>query len=230
LDLGKGVTMKLVLIHPGKFMMGSPDSEQGRRDDEGPQHEVEITKPFYMGATEVTQAQYEVVMGTNPSHFKGPTNPVDSVTWDEAAEFCRKLSEKTRKTARLPTAAEWEYACRAGTKTRFSFGDSDSLLGDYAWCQSNSRGKTNPVGQKKPNAWGLYDMHGNVAEWCADWYGPYSSVASKDPQGAASGGGRVVRGGAGRDAKSDPFRCASHSGHVPSRRLDIFGFRCAMTP
>jgi formylglycine-generating enzyme required for sulfatase activity len=230
LDLGNGVTMKLVLIRAGKFTMGSPDSEEGRKADEGPQHEVTISKHFYMGMTEVTQAQFEAVMGTNPSQFKGPTNPVDSISWDEAAEFCRKLSEKTRKPVRLPTGAEWEYACRAGSKTRFSFGDSDSVLGDYAWFASNSGGKTNPVGQRKPNAWGLYDMHGNVAEWCADWYGPYSSEASVDPQGPASGGSRVVRGGAWCDVGSRCFRCASHSGTVPSRRPNLFGFRCAMTP
>jgi len=230
LDLGKGVTMKLVLIRPGKFMMGSPDSEQGRQGDEGPQHEVVITKPFYMGVTEVTQAQYEAVMGTNPSKFKGPTNPVDSVTWDEAVEFCRRLSEKTGKTVRLPTEAEWEYACRAGTKTRFSFGDSDSVLGDYAWYKSNSGGKTNPVGQKKPNPWGLYDMHGNVWEWCADWYGDYPKGAVTDPQGPAAGTSRVLRGGS---LLYDPkyFRSASRIRLTPpDTRAHDCGFRCAMTP
>jgi formylglycine-generating enzyme required for sulfatase activity len=208
LDLGKGVTMKLALIRPGKFTMGSPDSEQDRRDKEGPQHEVVITKPFYMGATEVTQAQYEAVMGTNPSKYRGPTNPVENVSWEDAGEFCRKLSEKTGKAVRLPTEAEWEYACRAGTKTRFSFGDSDSDLGDYAWCGRNSGGKTNPVGRKKPNPWGLYDMHGNVGEWCADWYGSYSIKASTDPQGAGSGDRRVSRGLSWVVAGPDRFRCA----------------------
>jgi len=232
LDLGNGVTMKLVLIRPGKFMMGSPDSEQGRMSNEGPQHEVTISKPFYMGATEVTQAQYEAVMGTNPSEFKfkGPTNPVDRVTWDEAVEFCRKLSEKTGKTVRLPTEAEWEYACRAGSKTRFYFGDSDSTLGDYAWCASSSGGKTNPVGQKKPNAWGLYDMHGNVWEWCANWYGSYPSGASTDPQGAGSDGIRVVRGGSWLDYVTVYFRCAYRCRYAPARRSRNCGFRCAMTP
>jgi len=229
LDLGKGVTMKLVLIPAGKFMMGSPDSEQGHRGNEGPQHEVIITKPFYMGVTEVTQAQYEAVMGMNPSKFKGPTNPVEMVSWEEAVEFCRKLSEKTGKTLRLPTEAEWEYACRAGTKTRFSFGDSASALGDYAWYGSNSGNKTHPVGQKKPNAWGLYDMHGNVWEWCADWYGSYPSGSLTDPQGPGSGSLRVVRGGSWRLNVTDDFRCAYRDDLGPPFRLGIHGFRCAGT-
>ena len=195
LTLGPGVTMELLLIRPGKFMMGSPDSEEGRAGDEGPQHEVTISQPFYMAATEVTQEQYEAVMGTNPSHFKGATNPVETVTWNDATEFCRRLSEKTAKAVRLPTEAEWEYACQAGSKTRFCSGDSDDDLAECAWYAGNSGGKTNPVGRKKPNAWGLYDMHGNVWEWCADWYGAYSSGAVTDPQGAASGGPRVLRGG-----------------------------------
>jgi formylglycine-generating enzyme required for sulfatase activity len=230
LDLGKGVTMKLVLIRPGKFMMGSPDSEQGRASDEGPQHEVTISKPFYIGVTEVTQAQYEAVMGTNPSANKGPTNPVENVSWDEAVEFCRRLSEKTRKIFSLPTEAEWEYACRAGTQTRFSFGDSGSVLGDYAWYTSNSGGKTHPVGLKKPNPWGLYDMHGNVLEWCADWYGSYSSGPSTDPQGATSGNDRVIRGGSWRGDGPVYMRCARRLSGDPKARYYSHGFRCAMTP
>jgi formylglycine-generating enzyme required for sulfatase activity len=220
LNLGNGATMKLVLISPGTFIMGSPDSEQGpgREAHESPQHEVTITKPFYMGVTEVTQAQYEAVMGTNPSAFKGPTNPVEQVSWNDATEFCKKLSEKTRKVVRLPTEAEWEYACRAGSKTRFSFGDSDSVLGDYAWWKRNSESRTHPVGQKKPNAWGLYDMHGNVREWCADRSGPYSSESSVDPQGATSGGDRVVRGGSWLRDATGHFRCAVRDGVVPTYR------------
>jgi formylglycine-generating enzyme required for sulfatase activity len=228
LDLGNGVTMKLVLIRPGSFIMGSPDSEQGRGPDESPQHEVVITKPFYMGVTEVTQAQYEAVMVTNPSKFRGPTNPVDSVIWAEAVEFCRRLSKRTRKTFRLPTEAEWEYACRAGSKTRFSFGDSESALGYYAWFASNGGRMTKPVGQKKPNAWGLYDMHGNVWEWCMDWHGPYSSGSSTDPQGAASGSLRVVRGGMWGNGTIGYLRCACRGD--PANRGDNNGFRCAMTP
>jgi len=233
-DLGKGVTMKLVRIPRGKFMMGSPDSEQDRHPDEGPQHEVTISKPFYLGLTEVTQTQYQAVMGANPSQFKGPTNPVESVSWDDAVLFCRKLSEKTGKTFRLPTEAEWEYACRAGTRTRFSFGDSESILGDYAWWGGNSGGKTHPVAQKKPNAWGLYDMVGNVWEWCADWYGTYSSGASTDPQGNIPDGHRVVRGGSwwGANDVTDHYRCAYRYDidRDPAFRDAGRGFRCAMTP
>jgi len=230
LDLGKGATMKLVLIRPGKFMMGSPDSEQGHKADEGPQHQVTISKPFYMGMTEVTQAQYEAVMGTNPSNTKAPTNPVDSITWHEAVEFCRKLSEKTGKTFRLPTEAEWEYACRTGTKTRFPFGDSESALGDYAWYGSNSGDKTHPVGRKKPNAWGLYDMHGNVWEWCADWYGDYPKGAATDPQGPASGRDRFLRGGSWNNVAGS-CRAASRRKFGPGSRFYIdIGLRCAMTP
>jgi formylglycine-generating enzyme required for sulfatase activity len=224
LDLGNGVTMKLVLIRAGKFIMGSPDSEQGRGPDESPQHVVLISKPFYMGVTEVTQAQYEAVMGTNPSETKGPTNPVEMVSWDNAVGFCRKLSEKTGKAARLPTEAEWEYACRAGSRTRFSFGDSDSALRDYAWYGSNSGRKPNPVGQKKPNAWGLYDMYGNVWEWCADWYGDYPNGAVTDPQGAASGSQRVVRGGSWGDG-ADSCRSARRYKDRPFFRYGFHGFR-----
>jgi formylglycine-generating enzyme required for sulfatase activity len=195
LDLGNRVTVKLVRIRPGTFMMGSPDSEQGRDMNEGPQHEVTISKPFYMGVTEVTQAQYEAVMGGNPSIFKGATNPADNISWNDATEFCKKLSEKTGKKVRLPTEAEWEYACRAGSKTKFCFGDSDAGLADYAWYKANSGDTTHPVGQKKPNAWGLYDMHGNVWEWCANWLGDYPKGVVTDPQGPETGSAPVLRGG-----------------------------------
>jgi len=231
LDLGGGVTMKMVLIPAGKFMMGSPDSEQGRYEDEGPQHEVVITKPFYMGVTEVTQAQYEAVMGKNPSYYRGAANPVETVSWNDAVEFCKKLSEKTRQTVRLPTEAEWEYACRAGTQTAFSFGDDPSTLGDYAWWGKNSGETPHPVGQKKPNAWGLYDTHGNVWEWCADWWGEYPKGPITDPSGpaTASRGSRVLRGGSWRRGDTDYFRCAyrDHGYDAPTTRDDRDGFRCA---
>ena len=222
-DLGGGVTMKLVLIRPGKFMMG----------DGKDRHEVTLSKPFYMGVTEVTQAQYEAVMGANPSHFKGATNPVEMVYWNDAAGFCKKLSEKTRQTFRLPTEAEWEYACRAGTQTAYSFGDDPSALGDYAWWDWNGGWTTHPVGQKRPNAWGLYDMHGNVWEWCADWFGEYPKGPVTDPSGPATGSGaRVVRGGAWDFVGTAVFRCAFRAYNDPSDRLDShgrLGFRCART-
>ncbi|MCX5677397.1 MAG: formylglycine-generating enzyme family protein [Planctomycetota bacterium] len=224
LNLGAGATMKLVLIPAGKFLMGAPDSERGRSDDESPQHEAAITKAFYMGVTEVTQAQYEAVMGTNPSDSKGPTNPVERVSWNDAADFCRKLSEKTGKTVRLPTEAEWEYACRAGSKNRFSFGDSDDCMADYAWYHVNSDRKTQPVGRKKPNAWGLYDMHGNVWEWCADWDGPYPARSVTDPKGPASAPSRVLRGGSWNDVPND-CRAACRNSSYPAIRTNNFGFR-----
>jgi formylglycine-generating enzyme required for sulfatase activity len=234
IQIGEDVSMKLALIPAGKFMMGSPETEKGRRNEEV-QHEVTISKPFYMGVTEVTQAQYEAVMGTNPSKFKGATNPVDTVSWNDAADFCKKLSEKTRHPVRLPTEAEWEYACRAGTTTRFSFGDKDSVLGDYAWYDGNSGGTTrpvggttHPVGQKKPNAWGLYDMHGNVWEWCADWYGDYPKAAATDPSGAASGAYRVLRGGSW---SYNPISCRSALRHInnPDSGSRNDGFRVVVS-
>jgi len=162
------IGMRLVLIPPGEFQMGSPAGDGVASSDEKPHHNVRITKPFYLGVCEVTQEQYERVMAQNPSRFKGdPQRPVGYVSWTGAAEFCRKLSEKEGVTYRLPTEAEWEYACRAGTTTRYCFGDDEASLGEYAWYGSVGR---YPVGEKTPNAWGLCDMHGNVWEWCADWY------------------------------------------------------------
>jgi formylglycine-generating enzyme required for sulfatase activity len=222
-DVGPGVTMKMILIPPGKFTRG----EGAYR------HEVTISKPFYMGVTEVTQAQYEAVMGKNPSEFKGATNPVEMVSWNDATAFCKKLSEKTRQAVRLPTEAEWEYACRAGAQTAFSFGDDPSALGDYAWHLGNSEMMTHPVGQKKPNAWGLYDMHGNVWEWCADWYVPYPKGAVTDPSGPATGnrGERVVRGGSWNYSETEYFRCAFRNFYDDPmlRGLSRIGFRCART-
>jgi len=228
LNLGGGVTMELVLIRPGKFIMGSPDSEKGRVVHEGPQHEVTISKPFYMGVTEVTQAQYQAIMGTNPSNFEGEKNPVEKVSWNDATQFCKKLSERTGRTVRLPTEAEWEYACRAGSKTRFCFGDADADLGDYAWSEANSGGTTHPVGQKEPNAWGLYDMHGNLCEWCADWYGDYPNGPVTDPQGPASGTYRVLRGGCWLTAPSVD-RSALRVLDPPIKRTTIYGFRVVVS-
>ena len=215
------IGMRFVPIPAGTFTMGDADN--------GPTHKVTLTKPFELGQHEVTQEQYEQVMGKTPSMFKGRQNPVDRVSWDDAVEFCRKLSElpgeKSAGSAyRLPTEAEWEYACRAGTKTEYSFGDSDSELGDYAWCNKNSGGTPHPVGQKKPNAWGLYDMHGNVWEWCQDWYGKYPSGSTTDPTGAASGSDRVSRGGSwGSTARL--ARSAFRRGLSPDVRLYRMGFR-----
>ncbi len=227
------IGMKLARIPKGTFMMGSPESEEGRFSDEGPQHSVTISKDYYLGAYEVTQEQYQRIMGENPSGFKGANNPVETVSWEDAVAFCKKLSELPEEKAagrvyRLPTEAEWEYACRAGSTTRFGFGDSDSQLGPYAWFDENSATTTHPVGQKTPNAWGLYDMHGNVWEWCADWKGDYSTSAVTDPTGPAEGSYRVFRGGSW---SYEAARCRSglRIWNVPSLRLNSLGFRVALS-
>jgi eukaryotic-like serine/threonine-protein kinase len=196
LDLGGGVTMDLVLIRPGRFMMGSEQGEGGRAADEDPLHAVTLTAPFFMGVTPVTQAQYTAVVGGNPSFFKGPTRPIESITWAEADAFAKKLAEKVGQPVRLPTEAEWEYGCRAGAITWFPFGNDWSILGAYAWYVENSDKETHPVGQKKPNAWGLYDMLGNVMQYCSDVYGPYTQGAVVDPVGPLGGKTHVLRGGA----------------------------------
>ena len=182
-----------------------------------------------MGVHEITQAQYEQVMGVNPSRFKGADNPVENVSWDDAVEFCRRLSElpaekEAGNVYRLPTEAEWEYACRAGTTTMYSFGDDESKLGDCDWFSENSGTKTHPVGGKKPNAWGLYDMHGNVWEWCQDLYGDYPSGPVTDPTGPATGSDRVYRGGSWYGT-AVYCRSANRHWYLPSYRSINLGFR-----
>jgi formylglycine-generating enzyme required for sulfatase activity len=200
--------MKLVLIPAGEFLMGSPDSENGAGSGERPQHRVQITRPFYLGATEVTQEQYRVVTGQSPSLSKGDVLPVESASWEDAIAFCNKLNELEKGSLagaiyHLPTEAEWEYACRAGTPTRFSFGDLDAGLGDYAWFIGNSGDKRHRVGQKRPNAWGLFDMHGNVREWCLDYFDNeyYAGSPDTDPPGPSQADVRyrVSRGGSSAD-------------------------------
>lgn len=224
-DLGSGLKMRMVLIPAGEFMMGSEHSY-----DSSPVHRVRITRPFHLGTCEVTQQQYQQVTGSNPSFFRDATHPVENVTWTDAMNFCQKLSVKTGKEYRLPTEAEWEYACRAGTITSFSFGDSISALREYAWYQSNSGRSTQPVGQKHPNAFGLYDMHGNVWEWCADWYERdyYSKSPRDDPNGPASDVSRVCRGGAW-SMVPDENRSATRFHNLPYTRVTSCGFRVART-
>ena len=239
-------------------MMGSPDSDSDAHYEEKPQHRVRITRPFYLGIYPVTQEQYERVMGTNPAVVttfvtsfvpRDPNGPVVSVSWDDAQEFCRKLSALPEEKAgghvyRLPTEAEWEYACRAGSTTRYFFGDSAETLGDYAWWYKNPQPTlaNRPVGQRKPNPWGLYDMHGNVYQWCADWFKPLEyyfrrrnrrrKSSPSDPTGPSSGASRVLRGSSWHSLALANFRCAARQGREPHDRDAYTGFRVArsLTP
>ncbi len=218
--------MIFVEIPGGSFMMGSHPDEKGREDDEGPQHKVTL-KSFYMMTTEVTQRMWKEVMGNNPSHWKGNDLPVESVSWNDCQEFIKKLNDMfPGHYYRLPTEAEWEYACRAGTKTSFYSGDSYSNLDEVGWHKYNSGSKTHPVGRKAANTWDLFDMHGNVWEWCQDWYGDYPSGSVTDPRGPSSGSDRVCRGGRWGDG-AGYCRSANRSIVGPSYRYSYLGFRLA---
>jgi formylglycine-generating enzyme required for sulfatase activity len=196
------VGMLMVAIPPGIFLMGSSRNEDRREEDEV-QHEVQISRGFHMGATEVTQAQWQKVMGTNPASYQADTSPVNLVAWNDAQQFCARLSELDGRSYRLPTEAEWEYACRAGTSTPFHYGwsihtDQANYRGDVGYgggAPGMDRRRTHPVGQFPPNDWGLHDMHGNVFEWCSDWYAAYPNGPVTDPKGPAAGTARVFRGG-----------------------------------
>ena len=192
--------------------MGSPDSDADAQEGERPQHPVRITKPFYLGKYLVTQEQWEAVMDGNPSKFKRSQNPVENVSWEDCQQFLGRLNKRERNQSgkfRLPTEAEWEYACRAGSETKYCFGDSAKQLGEYAWYRDSSGGdKPHPVGQRKPNAWGLYDMHGNVWEWCQDWYGVgyYANSPTNDPIGPTAGTFRCTMAAAGTAARHSAGR------------------------
>ncbi len=246
--------MKFMLIPPGEFDMGSTEEEVAklieevkaakqpgwcivRRSSEAPQHRVRITKPFYLAASEVTQVQYEQLMGNNPSMFKEDVDcPVESVTWDDASAFCRKLSELPQEQGarveyRLPTEAEWEYACRAGATTRWCSGDDTGALQKHAWFRwANAVLKTHPVGQKLPNAWGLYDMHGNVLEWCQDRWAVdyYAASPLEDPAGPAVGSFRVRRGGS-YSQNASFLRASERDAGSHTHRVWSLGFRLART-
>ena len=233
-DLGGGVKMEMVLIPAGEFEMGSPHSDKAAPDDEKPQHWVRITKPFYLGKYLVTQQQWQAVMGNNPSHFKAPKSPVEQVTWDDCQQFFDKLNRRQGNPTekfRLPTEAQWEYACRAGSRSRYCFGDGEDQLGQYAWYDKNSGNKTHPVGDKKPNAWGLYDMHGNVWEWCQDWYDGsyYGTSPTDDPAGPAMGWGRVIR-GSSWDHPAEHCRSARRGHHSPGHLRIHLGLRVTLVP
>jgi formylglycine-generating enzyme required for sulfatase activity len=256
----KTAGIKLKLIPAGRFLMGSRDGEGD--DDEHPQHEVRITRPFYLGLTEVTQGQYETLMGNNPSYFSAhgdhkdriagqstEGHPVENVSWLDAVKFCNKLSEKEGLKLfyeiegdsarvlswegvgyRLPTEAEWEYACRAGAQTRFSFGDAEGGLGEYGWFDGNSGDVTHPVGQRRSNQFGLFDMHGNDWEWCNDVYAAsyYKQSPADDPRGPdpAEASRRVIRGG-GWFSVAGFCRSAGRGRRVPAHRSNFLGFRLA---
>jgi len=222
----KGVSFKMVRIPAGEFMMGSPSNEPGRDSDEGPQHRVRISRDFWLGQTEVTQGLWKAVMGSNPSYFKncGDDCPVEQVSWNDCQEFIRKLNGMVSGgNFRLPTEAEWEYACRAGTTGPYA-GDLDAT----GWYDKNSGSRTQRVGQKKPNAWGIYDMHGNVWEWCQDWKAEYPSGSVTDPTGPSSGSYRVYRGGSWYD-NAVFCRSANRNGYAPVARDFHLGFRLVRT-
>jgi formylglycine-generating enzyme required for sulfatase activity len=201
-ELGEGISLELIQLPAGKFMMGAPDNnDPDAREDEKPQHLV-MVKAFAIGKYPITQAQYEAIVGQNPSRFKGwlkkgnPKYPVENVSWDNAKDFCEKLSRKTGKKYRLPSEAEWEYACKADTITRYYFGNDADQLKDYAWYDKNSYGKTHPVGDKQPNGWALYDMYGNIWEWCEDtWHKNYQGAPDDGTPWIDNNETRVLRGG-----------------------------------
>jgi formylglycine-generating enzyme required for sulfatase activity len=231
-QLASATGIKLVLIPAGTFTMGSADDEADRGDDESPQTRVTLTKDFFLGATDVTQGQYESLMNTNPSDFKsaGRDAPVEEVSWDDAMAFCQRLTERERETGdlpegyvfTLPTEAQWEYACRAGTTGAYAT-DPD----ETSWFDRNSGGTTHRVGAKKPNAWGLYDMTGNVYQWCADWYANrYPGGEVTDPTGPDSGSVHVLRGGGWYYDRS--YCRSAYRDFDPGYRANFIGFRVVL--
>jgi formylglycine-generating enzyme required for sulfatase activity len=230
----------MVFIPAGNFTLGSPANEEDRFSDEGPQTPVTISQGFWIGARPVTQLEYNSIMGTNPSSFAGTLElPVESVSWFDATNYCARLTEQAvaghRIPAgcqyRLPTEAEWEYACRAETTTRFNYGDDPGYLNfsTYAWYAENSSNQTHPVATKLPNPWGIYDMYGNVWQWCQDWYGPYPGVPVTDPKGPATGLNRVLRAGSWADYPN-LCRTACRILDEPSALYSTYGLRVVLAP
>jgi formylglycine-generating enzyme required for sulfatase activity len=218
---GNSIGMKFVLIPAGEFEMGSEEALT-----EQPVHRVKIPNPFYLGTYPVTQREWKAVMGTDPAYFKGEARPVESVSWNDVQEFIKNLNAREgTATYRLPTEAEWEYACRAGTATRYSFGESASNLNEYAWYSANSGSQTHPVGQKKPNHWGLHDMHGNVYEWVQDtWHSTYTGAPRDGSAWEGSGAVRVIRDG-GWCSDAGNCRSTYRFGYDQSYRNFNLGFR-----
>ena len=221
------IGMEFVLIPAGQSIRAEGLNDFG----EEAEHQVSISQPFYLGKYEVTQEQWVAVMGTgsNPSIFKGRTNPVENVSWDDVQVFIQKLNEKEGDNKyRLPTEAEWEHAARAGSETKWFFGSDPNQLGKYAWFKDNSAGTTHPVGEKQPNPWGLYDIYGNVWEWVQDWYGEYPEGAMMDPTGPASGSARIYRGGSWFNP-ANSCRSAYRGKRLPGYRRSHLGFRLAFS-
>ncbi|MDR0548254.1 MAG: formylglycine-generating enzyme family protein [Deltaproteobacteria bacterium] len=227
-QVAKELGLEFVFVEPGEFLMGADPRLERFTSYALPKHEVVISNPFYLGKFEVTQKQWLAVMDRNPSRFKAPDHPVDSVSWEKAQEFVDKLNAKEgRQIFRLPTEAEWEYAARAGTDMVFPFANAALVLGDYAWFTNNSGLSTHPVGQKKPNPWGFHDLLGNVREWTSDWMAPYSDQKAIDPKGPAKGQDRVARGGA---FNFIDVNCAvsRRVGYAPNSRHNFLGLRLVM--
>jgi formylglycine-generating enzyme required for sulfatase activity len=216
----------MVPVDGGTFWMGANPEDSEAYDDEKPRHQVTLSG-FSIGRYEVTQEEWEAVMGSNPSYFKGAKRPVEDVSWDDCQEFIRKLNEKTGKQFRLPTEAEWEYAARGGNKSQGYKYSGSNNFGAVAWYGGNSGNQTHDVGQKSPNELGLYDMSGNVWEWCQDWYDDYSSSSQTNPTGPASGSNRVLRGGSW-DGGAWDCRVSGRGNYSPGDRDDDLGFRLAL--
>ena len=224
--------MEFVLVPAGTFVMGAEKKEAVNVGaDEGPTHTVTISKPYYLGKFEVTQEQWEAIMGENPSSHKGKNLPVDTISWDNIYLFIRKLNQKEGQKYRLPTEAEWEYAARAGGTGLYSFGDNAKELGQYGWFKDNSGGKPHPVGQRKPNAFGLYDMHGNVWEWVHDWYKDtyYTESPENDPKGPEKGLYRAERGGSW-DSSANALRPTVRISNPQDTQCPFSGFRLVLVP
>jgi len=235
LQLSPVLNFHFQYIPAGTFLMGSPAEEAMRGKDEGPQHEIMLTQGFYLATYEVTQTQWEAVMGENPAVFQSletsAQHPVEYVSWNDCQALISRLNEMGQGNFRLPTEAEWEYACRAGTQTAYYWGDKMKQNGssDYAWANSRSFAQTHPVGSKQPNEWGLYDMSGNVWEWCQDWFGPYLAKPQTNPQGPEKGEMKVFRGGSWYDFY-ESHRSANRHKHAPDERYAAIGLRLVWEP
>jgi len=234
MTLPGGERMSFVWIEPGTFVMGSAETDKTQLGAELPQHEVMIKQGFWLGKYEITQRQWESVMGDNPSRYESPNRPVETVTWYQVQEFIHKLNQAAADSLyRLPSEAEWEYACRAGTETPWFFGEDENALGDYAWYADNNRTDgdypvgTKPVGLKPPNPWGLFDMYGNAYEWCQNGYAPYTDAAQIDPMEPDTGYGYTFRGGHFY-GNTRAVRSAVRGYNLPSSREIWLGARLLM--